>query len=103
MALSERRERRVPLSLRVPAAHAEAVVKHAETLSEMTRVLVSPSSAGAAILEAGLVALGLIEASERSPAVAPKVSERKASAAPKRAAAPAAKAKKGGKEPARKP
>lgn len=80
----------VVLTLRVPEAHLEAVRTYAETLARTTRLRVSPSSAGAAILEAGLVALGLIETSERSPATGP---------APK---GPTATAKKGAKR-ARKP
>lgn len=79
------------LTLRVPAAHAAAVRAYAETLAKATRLRVSPSAAGAAVLETGLVALGLIEASERSPA---------APATPMRAATTA---KKGAKRKARKP
>ena len=81
----------VVLTLRVPEAHLEAVRTYAETLAKTTRLRVSPSSAGAAILEAGLVALGLIETSERSPAARP---------ASKRTAPTA---KKGAKRTARKP
>lgn len=81
----------VVLTLRVSAAHATAVRTYAETLARTTRVRVSPSAAGAAVLEAGLVALGLIEISERAPAV-PLTSKR----------APAT-SKKGTKRTARKP
>jgi hypothetical protein len=58
---------RVTFSLRVPAEHAEAVAEYARTLTRTTRLNVTPSAAGAAILEAGLVALGLIETSARAP------------------------------------
>ena len=81
----------VVMALRVPAAHAAAVRAYAETLAKTTRLRVSPSAAGAAVLETGLVALGLIEASERSPAPA-ATSKRAASAA-----------KKGAKRKTRKP
>ena len=79
------------LALRVPEAHAAAVRAYAARLTKTTRVRVTASSAGAAILEAGLVSLGLIETSERSPA-APRTSKRTAPAA-----------KKGAKRTARKP
>jgi hypothetical protein len=81
----------VVLTLRVPAEHATAVRTYAETLARATRIRVSPSAAGAAVLEAGLVALGLIEASERTP-VASVTSKRTAPTA-----------KKGAKRKARKP
>jgi len=42
------------------------------------RVNVTASAAGAAVLEAGLVALGLIETSERAPAAAKKGAKRTA-------------------------
>lgn len=87
----ERERPRVTFSLRVPAAHAEAVERYAEHLTKSTRVRVTASAAGAAVLEAGLVTLGLIEASERTPVI-PTTSKR---------AAPAAK--KGAKRKARKP
>lgn len=70
--------RRVTLSLRVPAAHAEAVAEHAAALTKAMRVNVTASAAGAAVLEAGLVALGLIETSERAPAAAKKGAKRTA-------------------------
>jgi hypothetical protein len=91
MQARERSARRVTLSLRVPVAHAEAVARYAETLTRMTRLNVTASAAGAAILEAGLVALGLIAVSE------PTLT---AATTPKRAA-PAAK--KGARRKARKP
>lgn len=53
---------RITLGIRVPKAHLEAVHAYAEQLTSSTRVRVTPSAAGAAILEAGLVAMGLIEA-----------------------------------------
>jgi hypothetical protein len=50
------------LTLRVPKAHAEAVRAYAAELTSTTRVRVTASAAGAAILEAGLVALGRVPA-----------------------------------------
>lgn len=81
----------VVMALRIPAAHAAAVRAYAERLAKTTRLRVSPSAAGAAVLETGLVALGLIEGSERSPAP-PATSKRAASTS-----------KKGAKTKARKP
>ena len=79
------------LALRVPEAHAAAVRAYAVHLTKTMRARVTASAAGAAILEAGLVALALIETSERSPAARP---------ASKRTAPTA---KKGAKRTARKP
>ncbi|MEZ4293981.1 MAG: hypothetical protein R3B70_03310 [Polyangiaceae bacterium] len=59
---SSKRERRVSLSMRVPAEHAEAVKAYADKLAAETGLVVSPSAAGAAILDAGLRALGLLSA-----------------------------------------
>jgi hypothetical protein len=52
----------VTLGLRVPEEHATAIRKYAEQLGGVARVRVTPSAAGAAVIEAGLVALGLIPA-----------------------------------------
>jgi len=82
---------RVTFSVRIPAEHVEAIEGYAATLTKTTRVQVTASAAGAAVVEAGLVALGLIETSERSPAARP---------ASKRTAPTA---KKGAKRTARKP
>lgn len=67
---------RVSFSLRVPAEHAEAIAEYARTLTRTTRLNVTPSAAGAAVLEAGLVALGLIETSQRAPVASKKGTKR---------------------------
>lgn len=88
----------VLLGIRVPEAHAEAIKAYAARLTRETRLRVTPSAAGAAVIEHGLIALGLLEAhAEDDDAPAPPPARKPTS----KRAAPAAK--KGAKRKARKP
>lgn len=58
-----RRPRRVSMSLRIPAEHAGAIRRYATTLGAAGH-LVTASSAGAAVLAAGLRALRLLPPAE---------------------------------------
>ena len=86
----------VLLGIRVPEAHAAAIKAYAARLTHETRLRVTPSAAGAVVIEQGLIALGLIEPpSEQHVATSspPKPTSKRA--------APAAK--KGAKRKASKP